>query len=133
MSRHEPPFAPQSRHWYWKLIGAEPAHVPGLAASVLPTVRLPLIVGAELLDGAEADRAVAPLTATRPASAARARPRIDHFMVDLLLAKRCSQEIPCAGLVKTAFYRLLTVAYALFTVGNPGVSSTRPSARIVIA
>jgi hypothetical protein len=89
MSWHPPPFAPQICHWYWKLIGDEPAHVPGLAVKVLPTVRLPSMAGSDLFDGAEADRAVAPLTATKPASAAAAKIRRYHFMVDLL-RMRCA-------------------------------------------
>src|SRR5581483_6365747 len=36
MSLHAPPFAPQIRHWYWNVIGAEPRHVPGFAVTVLP-------------------------------------------------------------------------------------------------
>ena len=35
MSWQPAPLPSQIRHWYWKLIGAEPAHVPGLAVSVL--------------------------------------------------------------------------------------------------
>jgi hypothetical protein len=124
MALHASPCAPQICHWYWKLIGDEPDHVPGFAVRVLPTVVLPLIVGSDLFDGAEADRAVAPLTATNPASAATAKMRKYHFMGDLL-TNALFVDVPCPRPVETAFYRPLTFAYASFTDGKPGVSSIR--------
>ena len=50
-----PPPAPQMRHWYWKLSGAEPRQVPGLAVTVLPAAAWPVVVGRDALDGAAAD------------------------------------------------------------------------------
>jgi hypothetical protein len=87
MSWHEPPFGPQTRHWYWKLIGAEPRQVPGLAVTVLPTAVAPLIVGLEALDGAAFDVLVtadAAEAATRTATAARTGTCRNRFIVENL-------------------------------------------------
>src|SRR5690348_13716264 len=85
MSWHAPPFAPQIRHWYWKLIGAVPRHVPGLAVTVLPTAAWPLIVGRDALDGAATDLVVtadAAEAAPRAATSASTGSRRNRFIVE---------------------------------------------------
>src|SRR5215470_10058798 len=70
------PDASQVSHWYWKLIGAEPFQVPGLAVNVSPTVAVPLIDGGVEFVGSTDDFEVAPnvrATKTRPTVAAAAR------------------------------------------------------------
>ena len=70
------PDASQESHWNWKVIGAEPFHVPGLAVNVWPTVAVPLIEGGVEFVGATDDLEVAPNvrpTTTRPTVAAVAR------------------------------------------------------------
>jgi hypothetical protein len=87
-----PPFGPQRRHWYEKVIGVVPFHEPELAVSTEPTVAVPLIVGGDEFVGAASPAAVEkPATAstvTRPA-ASRARRDVVFFMVPLseLLAR----------------------------------------------
>jgi hypothetical protein len=85
MSWQEPPFAPQIRHWYWNVIGAEPRHVPAFAVNVLPTAAAPLIVGRDALEGAAVDVLVtadAAEAATRTATAARTGTRRNRFMIE---------------------------------------------------
>src|SRR5438105_11834714 len=109
MSWQEPPPPPQIRHWYWKVIGAEPRHVPGFAVSVLPTATSPLIVGAEALEGAAVDVLVtadAAEAATRTATAANTGARRKRFMVQTSVAG-CA-EIPAAFPPKTPFYGQFT-------------------------
>jgi hypothetical protein len=65
-------------HWYWKVIVADPLHVPGLAVSVLPAVVVPVIVGGELLPGATVardDAATATPTAMSAPTSARTSTR----------------------------------------------------------
>src|SRR5205823_5293971 len=134
MSWQEPPPPPQIRHWYWKVIGAEPRHVPGFAVTVLPTATSPLIVGAEALEGAAEDVLVtadAAEAATRTATAANTGARRKRFMVETSVAG-CTENSRCIS-AKTPVYGQFTDSYTLFTDGKPGVSRTRPSARIVIA
>src|SRR5438067_11567777 len=70
MSWQAPPSAPQIRHWYWYVIGAEPLQVPGFAVTVLPASAAPLIVGSELLLGATAERVPTALATPARTSAA---------------------------------------------------------------
>src|SRR5579862_8089406 len=132
--RFPPP--PQTSHWYWKLIGVEPFHVPGFAVSVLPTVVLPLIVGFELLDGAASAFAVtadAVEATTSPATAATSGARRYHFMSRPPLGVCLNGEFPADPPRETELYRPRTVAYGSLTDGKPCVRSTWPSSRTVIA
>ena len=89
-------FAPeesQESHWYWKLIGAEPFHVPGLAVNVWPTVAVPLIDGGVEFVGATDSSEVAPNvrpTTTRETAAAAVR------------MKRRLRGLRCSGVCFTA-------------------------------
>src|SRR5438067_7698938 len=97
MSWQEPPPPPQIRHWYWKVIGAEPRDVPGFAVTVLPTATSPLIVGAEALEGAAEDVLVtadAAEAATRTATAANTGARRKRFMVETSVAG-CAENSRC--------------------------------------
>src|SRR4029077_15318236 len=70
------PDASQESHWYWKLIGAEPFHVPGLAVNFSPSTDLPLREGCVEFVGATDNFEVAPNvrpTTTRPTAAAATR------------------------------------------------------------
>src|SRR3954471_8571506 len=157
MSWQEPPPPPQIRHWYWKVIGAEPRHVPGFAVTVLPAATSPLIVGAEPLEGAAVDVLVtadAAEAATRTATAANTGARRKRFMVETSVAgceensrRPCGQNRVLRSLHghlhgaddpgARGWQRRRTSGkygrpYRSLTDGKPGVSRTRPSARIVI-
>jgi hypothetical protein len=64
------PLDPQISHWYWKVIGLDPFHVPGLAVSLLPTAASPLIVGNVSFVGATALREDEPSATAATTSAA---------------------------------------------------------------
>ena len=70
MSEQFAPAASQRRHWYVKLIGVLPVHVPSPAVSVCPSWAVPLIVGATVFaGGTAATAAVCALVAGVPPAA----------------------------------------------------------------